>query len=208
MKILFDESTHTYTDETGLVYPSVSQIIETGGMKGMYKPPIELMLEAAEFGKSVHKLLELYDTDNLGEYDKALDPWREGWAQFKQDHPNLGNIVIDIKTGGKQKWHALQTVGYALLLNENFENEECPDQIESPLRSKMWAFCGTPDRAYLDINRLVTKRWAVYIDGKNHKGGKKYMLEKHEEWPDANDHMDIFIGLVQAYHWKVKYNLL
>ena len=38
--------------------------------------------------------------------------------------------LIDIKTGQKQKWHQLQTAGYALMLSEEMERQKTPITIE------------------------------------------------------------------------------
>jgi len=144
--INFDEASHTYTTEiegAEMVVPSVSTIISNildldySGIDPFY----------ADRGTAVHKAIELLIADNLdeGSLDEEIIPFLNAYkkfvkeTQFQPIHSEIrvfdkdlwvagtldligsigeNKVLIDIKTGQKQKWHQLQTAGYAILSGE------------------------------------------------------------------------------------------
>jgi len=141
----FDPKTHTYKFR-GKVKPAVTDIIKAAGMCSDFA----IDENAANFGTAFHKTVELLERDSLDEYDSAIEPWLNAYKAFKKDFQNLTLFVceepmyspkfdycgtadlifhnrndntftlLDIKTGAKQSYWALQTAAYYNLLIENF----------------------------------------------------------------------------------------
>lgn len=178
-----NKETHTYSDENGKVYPSVTQLIDAAGLKSTYDSGTTYY---ADLGEAVHKLLELYDKDDLGEYNPAYQPYLDSWIKFKNDYPGLDETLLDIKTGQKYKWHPIQTAGYQVLY-EHHQLKGC--HIELPLLNN--TFAGTIDRIYSSTGK-IKKRMAVYIspDG--------YKVEDHRE---VNDFL-VFNAALILYIFK------
>ena len=137
MAIKFDEKTHTYwLDGQKLI--SVTTVLREARLfdytsgHGMYM----------DKGTNIHTLTELHDAGALDESKivNPLVPYLDGWKKFKEEtsvevlgiedpvyhalYRYAGKIdrrvrwngkeaVIDIKTGLKAPWHALQTAAYA-----------------------------------------------------------------------------------------------
>jgi len=136
--IEFNESTHTYTSE-GAKVPSVSTIITD--LLGSDYSKIDPFY--AHRGTAVHKAIELYlgKRLNMDSLDEHVKPYFEAFLRFEKETEFvveetelrifserlwfagtldlIGMIggkkfLLDIKTGQKQKWHDLQTAGYAI----------------------------------------------------------------------------------------------
>ena len=136
--IHFDEETHTYTCD-GAKVPSVSTIIND--LLGSDYSKIDPFY--AERGTAVHKAIELHLQGELDEssLDEHVQPYFNGFKKFQKETgfevestelkifskdlwfagtlDLIGQIdgkkyLVDIKTGQKQKWHSIQTAGYAI----------------------------------------------------------------------------------------------
>ena len=148
LTLTFDEDLHKYTDGNGLTIPSVTQIMKTAGLVNLDWIPVEILEAKADLGKKVHSATELYDRNDLN-FDAlhpALMSYLNGWIKFRKDfkfepteiemqllhtvYRYAGRIdrvglmgsdltLLDIKSGTKQKTHAIQTAGYELLYNQN-----------------------------------------------------------------------------------------
>lgn len=77
----FDSSSHTYR-VGGVVVPSVTQILSPLVDFSMVTP--DVLAAKAAIGTAVHLACELYDMDDLIEYDldPVLVPYFEGWKKF------------------------------------------------------------------------------------------------------------------------------
>lgn len=136
--IEFDYDKHTYLVD-GVDFPSLSKILETVGLvdKRFYKP------EHAERGQNIHELTALLDRDFIT-MDDVLPIYKgycEAWLQFKIDckakftsiekpvahgiyryactPDRIGEVngkagVVDIKSGGPERWHGVQLIAQAL----------------------------------------------------------------------------------------------
>jgi len=186
--ITFEPINHEYFMD-GKEYPSYSKIVKHFGMTPDYE---RFGNDASrDFGSAVHHLTKLYDTNNLGSYDPRLQPRLNGYKMFL-DH-------------FKPKWKLTET----------------------PMISERWGFAGTPDRfgGFMGRNSLidfksgsedpshglqtaayqilveenlevpVRRRYSLYILDNNFK------LIEHKNPSDKT----IFIGLAQAYRWKLKH---
>ena len=152
LDLTFDEDLHRYTFN-GLHIPSVTQILKTAGLVNLDWIPVEVLEQKADLGKKVHSATELYDRNDLN-FDAlhpALLDYLTGWIKFRKDfnfepteiemqivHQTyryagridrvgmMGKdlILLDIKSGTKQKTHAIQTAGYELLYNQNKKAKE------------------------------------------------------------------------------------
>ena len=149
MSIQFDEDTHTYT-YAGVKVPSVSTIIND--LLGSDYSKIDPFY--AERGTAVHKAIELHLTGELDEssIDEHVAPYFEAFKKFQRDtgfelevtelrvfsrelwfagtldligHIDGKKYLLDIKTGQKQKWHNIQTAGYAIGFGERDIKRGC-----------------------------------------------------------------------------------
>jgi hypothetical protein len=137
----FDPATHTYT-LNGDALPSVTTILQAGGLIDFTGINPDVLQRAADFGKCVHQATALDDMGDLDEQslDPAIKPYLEAWRSFrgvddpiKFDcieqalfHPTYqfagtpdrisGDVIIDIKTGSiVPPWTGLQLAAYAIL---------------------------------------------------------------------------------------------
>jgi len=87
MKISFVEETHTYLLNDKPV-PSVTQILQKGGLVDLSGIPPEILERARRFGVATHKATELWDMAELDE--DTLDPLLHGhltqWKKFCIEH--------------------------------------------------------------------------------------------------------------------------
>jgi len=140
MQVTFEHETHTYRDSTGIVVPSVTQILAGAGLIDYS------MYQGAEYaaarGTAVHLACQYWDEGDL-DYD-GLDPeivpYLDAWIRYREDSgfkPKLiehmvscdmppfaglldrfGEIkevdcLVDIKTGQPHPATALQLAAYA-----------------------------------------------------------------------------------------------
>ena len=147
--IHFDEAAHTYTCD-GAKVPSVSTIIND--LLGSDYSKIDPFY--AERGTAVHKAIELHLQGELDEssLDEHVLPYFNGFKKFQKETgfevevtelrifsrdlwfagtlDLIGKIdgkkyLLDIKTGQKQKWHSIQTAGYAIGYGEKEIKRGC-----------------------------------------------------------------------------------
>lgn len=142
-KVHFDQKLHRYyVDESkSKEYPGYSYICS---QLGLSKPFFNAQAALAK-GTYVHKTLELYDNDDLGEHEPWVEPYIEHWKEFKKrqgvkkftlnERPlasnrlwyastldrSIKNMPIEIKTGGiYEADHRRQTANHCVLLQENY----------------------------------------------------------------------------------------
>jgi hypothetical protein len=86
--ITFNEAEHAYTIN-GFPCLSVTQVLESAGITNIGRVPAEVLEAARKFGNAGHKLLELYDYNDLDEspggFSEPLRPYLECWKKFKAD---------------------------------------------------------------------------------------------------------------------------
>lgn len=141
--LIFDPATHTYTYR-GITFPSVTQVLKETGLidDRWYSEAARIR------GQAVHLATEYDDRGVLDEstVSPIVRPYLAAWRRFRAEtgfapteierrvsHPTaqyggtldrlgaLGSgalILLDIKTGGPQRWHALQLAAYAMALPE------------------------------------------------------------------------------------------
>ena len=83
MHITFDEIGHTYTDTTGAIIPSVTQILGAVYGTGLEGAPKHFVDRAAEKGHSVHKEIETYLKNGQHGASEEFKTWHE-WFCFAQ----------------------------------------------------------------------------------------------------------------------------
>ena len=139
----FIESPHSYLHD-GEPIPGITQILSEMGLMGDYQPDPWYL----ERGRLVHLACEYLDKDGL-DWDSLDDEIRsrvEAYQKFKKDYdfkPRMieqpvhnhrlnvactpdreGNIkwhdaVVELKNGGRQKWHRLQLAIQAICIGED-----------------------------------------------------------------------------------------
>ena len=139
MDLTFEEETHTYRLNGELV-PSVTQVIEAAGLKKPYHGDAWY----GERGTAVHRAAHLLEDGSL-DWDtvdpritgflKAYDSfireaaWKTIFSERRMCCASLGfagtmdklgrmrrhDWVVDLKTGGRENWHPVQTSGYEIL---------------------------------------------------------------------------------------------
>jgi hypothetical protein len=158
MGLSFDETKHIYKSD-GLVIPSVTQIMQSSGLVNLEWISQEILDNTSDLGKKVHKTTELLDkgTLDIETLHPTLRNYLNGWIKFRKDfdfipteielqlfhelYKYAGRIdrvgmigkdltLLDIKSGTKQKSHAIQTMGYKLLYDQN---KKKPEQIKRRL---------------------------------------------------------------------------
>lgn len=143
----FNEDLHEYRIE-GRKVPSVSEIISGIGLNDFSHVQPDVLLAKQKIGTAVHHLSHLYDSNNLAKCSEDLMPWLESYKQFRSKFPmslmisevrlaskkykfagrldrvfiieNRKGILVDLKTGDKNKSHNLQKAGYKILVEENY----------------------------------------------------------------------------------------
>lgn len=139
----FDERKHEYRI-SGVVVPSVTQIIGAAGLSGLDRVPADLLERNAAFGKAVHKAVELKCQEKLdySTLDEALKPYVEQWDKFCNDFgyvshmqeyravshslrvgfciDNIGYAksyrhIVDLKTGTAKPSDIIQACAYGYL---------------------------------------------------------------------------------------------
>ena len=150
LNLKFDEIKHEYSIEDGVKIPSVTQILQgISIINTTYFTP-----GSAANGKRRHKILEDFDKDKLDWSCILKDDMNyiSAWQSFLEDaeleimhiekkvfHDSFfyagtidrivkdkdsNIIVLDIKTGVKQKWHQLQLEAYLQAYNNLIEEGE------------------------------------------------------------------------------------
>jgi len=152
---IFDPESHRYT-VNGAEIPSVTQVLKEAGLTKEYSS-----MEAAERGTVVHLACECADL-GINVTDLIVDPYVTAWRRFRSEtgfthsdienaswHPvyryagridrvggaNGKKIVLDIKSGAPEPWHALQLAAYAGLMAK-------------PLAWERWAVYLADDGSY------------------------------------------------------------
>ena len=138
--IVFDALNHTYTEDETLL-PSVTTIL---GAEGFYNPKV-FTAGSADRGTEVHLLTQQMDEGKKTLNTLMLHPlysYAEAWDRFRRDTgveilfcevmvggKDLGaagmvdrfakirgaEYILDIKSGQKMPWHAIQLAGYKYL---------------------------------------------------------------------------------------------
>lgn len=150
----FDESTHTYADDSGRSIPGVTSMIEAAGLYDS-----DCFDESAALrGTTVHVATAMYDRGVPiadGRLAKEYQPYLDAWIDFRETTKFAIQLVevpvqskvwgfagmldrtgrmdggpltlVDIKTGAVQAWHRIQTAAYGLAFSEPIG--PCPNRM-------------------------------------------------------------------------------
>ena len=183
-KVNFDEATHTYKDESGLVYPSVSQILKAVGVINTQFSNENSM----NFGSVLHKTLQLLDENNLGEYDMKLRLWVKQYQKFLKEVKPIydlieqplisklwgfagtldrlaGNVLVDLKTGNHYPHHELQLSLYAVLVEENY-GIKIKEQYALYIWEECYKYLPLPNKRTVALGCVSLYKW-LKEKGKN-----------------------------------------
>jgi len=145
-KITFQEAGHVYTNEQGVVIPSVSQILQHFGISNYAGVDSGVLARKADLGTDVHQVCEEYDTDELWAVEPKDAPYLDQWIEFRKKYkfspfigvevplysktwgfgvtPDrfTGDTLIEIKLTVKQeKSHQIQMAFQKIVVEENFK---------------------------------------------------------------------------------------
>lgn len=153
MTLEFNPELHQYKAD-GLVIPSVTQVLKAVGLVNFDFVPADVLQAAADKGTKVHQTTELFDKGVLDEerLHPILQNYLNSWKKFRTElqfdpieieslkvHElyryagtldRVGTInknkkvLIDIKTGVKDKSHSVQTAAYKLLYDQKLSPKE------------------------------------------------------------------------------------
>lgn len=76
----------------------------------------EAVEKARKFGNAFHKTVELIERNNLGTYNKELDPWLDGWRKFKKDFSHFEIIIIDNRAAIESRFYS-EIYGFAGMID-------------------------------------------------------------------------------------------
>ena len=194
-KIQLIEETHQYLVD-GQPMISVTQTIEAKHFCDQYY---------CDRGKAVHKMLELYNKNDLDEetLDSQLLPFLNAFKQFKKDAPHIHGIG-DYKSGSFMKWHWLQTAAYRELWMNGI------DEYGNPLKNiqkgyevmgyhPIWKYTGKID--LIDIDKPFPDSVGIYL-----KDTGKYKVEVIKG-SDLRKHILAFLTLVSATQVRQEYGI-
>lgn len=144
-KVIFEQLEHRYFLDNK-EYPSQSKIMKHFGMTPDYDRFGND--SSRNFGTAVHKVCELYDKNDLGEFDPLLKQYLDGYKRF-MDHykpewqlievplvskvwgfattPDRFGIInkktasIDLKTGTEEPHHEIQSGFHQIVIEENLK---------------------------------------------------------------------------------------
>lgn len=176
-QITLDERTHVYTTADGRVVPSVTQILTDAGLIDTHW----FTKQATIRGTYIHEATALDDADDLNcdTLDDSLAGCVAGWRAFLSEtgaeilsieerlcSPTLtyaGTLdrrimfqgfewVVDLKSGGPLRWHALQTAAYASLCIPCVTRCHMPKRATVHLKANgRYSFTPHTDRTDFDI---------------------------------------------------------
>lgn len=179
--ITFDPGPHTYKDETGAVYTSVTTLIgqvqneydaEFWAMyraidgEGIYKPrpfPEERMIEVNLAGKRIPLPLEAYYSGAVPLKRKTAEQVTAEWTQLKDEacewgtakHEYLEDCIEKFSNTGKVKIHDIQTSmksnGFAFKVTNVQELENSPLKFTYPT-------------IYAKIEQYIKDGWVAYAE--------------------------------------------
>lgn len=84
--LILEEKKHEYFLD-GVRIPGVTEILQDAGLSNLDGVNQDILERAAEFGKAVHKTIELYckGTLDIESLDPALVPYLAAWKAFAED---------------------------------------------------------------------------------------------------------------------------
>ena len=93
----FDEATHTHTIG-GVIVPGITTVLRP--LYDFDKVPAHVMEAARQWGSAVHKTVELYCGDRLGDFDPALTHPLEEFKRWLKDYGfDRRDFVVEIPMG-------------------------------------------------------------------------------------------------------------
>ena len=160
----FDEASHTYSLD-GRKLPAVSEVIRPISPDFTAIPPTVLERKR-ELGVAVHYACELYDSNELGDFDDEIRPYLDAWTDFldqfnaevvaseqRLHHPSLmyagtldrvlrvdGQVwLVDIKTSATAyPSYGAQLAGYALMLESAGTQVDRRATVHLQANGKYW----------------------------------------------------------------------
>jgi len=197
-KVFLDKIKHTYTDETGKVYPSVTQLLKAANFYNYQAVNSDVLRRAAQFGQAVHKATALLDRDNLGEYDPALDPYLNGWRKFRSDFFSSLQIRIIERPLISTKY------GFAGQPDRCFDNLTKSGGVVVDIKTGQhedWHSLQTAGYDFLIREYLGKESPRTFEHWVVHLMPEEYKIEPVDK-NDIEFNKKTFLSAVQIWHWR------
>jgi hypothetical protein len=184
MNFTFDESTHTYTLENGVVLPSVTTVLKA---EGYYGDAVKYFTEfSRDRGTYVHKIVQYHlegclDVDSI---DAALMGYYEAWLKFECESTFKPTIIETSMVSDR--------IGFAGTpdLIGTFSNHESIIDIKSGIVGPV---VGLQTAAYEILYSKRAKRFSLQL-----KSNGNYSLMEYTNRQDSG----IFAAALAGWHWK------
>jgi hypothetical protein len=143
MIVYFDRINHTYTDNAGKQYPSVTQVLKAGGVYNLDFLPAATRDKALELGTRIHRVLELDDLGalNARKVSKQMRGYLKAWRAWKKAS---GFIVFDVERP------FISAYGYAGTVDRSgaFKNNHTPVILDLKTGAHIPEWCSIQTCAY------------------------------------------------------------
>ena len=190
----FEEEGHIYRHKGRRIW-SVTQVLENVGISDFSKVPPDILKRAQDYGKAVHKVVELYEKEDLDEYSLPLQLLEvlDQWKKFKKERKV--NILRS-----EQKLFSLK-YSFAGTMDTLFTMDDDPTvsildiktgepmgahQIQTSAYEKLWR----ENRS--DKKPRIVPRYTLLLSE------KRYHLEPH----NLKNDLTVFLSALQVANYK------
>ncbi len=199
MNVLFDEKTHTYTDDLGMIVPGVTSVIRPLYDFSMLKPGV--LEKKAKLGTAAHKACEIYDQRclNVNSVHEKVLPYLSAWIKFRRETKCV-IIRNELKIDSDAFRYAgtLDRVGTI-----NDDNAICLIDIKTTsvishvVAVQLSAYMRAYNDQQNDLKNKITKCFACQL-----KEDGSYKLHRFE---NIETHFGMFLACLKVHNWRLMY---
>lgn len=195
----FDEASHTYRDEEGLILPSTTQVLKANGFINFDGIDPAVLERKRKLGSLVHRVTELYDKGeelSCFEIPSAIEDYVEGYINFRYDSGFAPELIEQRMLGEMYGMVWGMTPDRTGLINGE------PHIVELKCGSAEHPAWGLQLASYdLGLHKKPTlKRVALQLGPQFPRGYKLH------PYPEATDYQ-IWSGALAQTIWKMNKNI-
>ena len=188
--IEFNEELHTYLVD-GVLTPSVTQVINM--LQDFSFVPDDLLERASQFGRAVHKAVELYVLGDLNE-SKLSEPLVPYLNQYKKFEAETGFVASHTEQPVYSKFGYCGTFDLAGKLSGNRNPVLIDVKSCTSLHKVVGLQLAAYQQAFKETCGIITKqRFALKLTDKN------YRLVEYNDPAD----FDIFNSCLKLHNWRI-----